>query len=332
MVSHLQTAEASARNLWPNACKAAGLPKSDWRLTLLHQRNDAGIAGCAMLAESELGTKLCFKHSLRPKNSDNYQSQFTHHLKSYDSFPHLTGYAVSKPLYLDKEQQVSIYEFAKGQNLRDYLTYDSPSQKSQLEVLETAGRWLDHYHRARPTEFRRFSPTWAVNRYCEIRKSIVSGKLGVPAPDLFLKGVSRIEEEATKLSGLETVACIQHGDFHMANLIWDGKILTGIDISAGHLAPVGHDVNKFLVDYVRRFRPASDVRKGQVLPPDVREAFFSGYTLVGPDDPTVRLFSHTQLLELWMKIPKRQKDRTKAKQLCLQQIKPIAKKAFEKSR
>lgn len=331
MVSQLQTAEDSAYNLWPNAYKAAGLPNSDWRLTLLHQRNDASIAGCAMLAESELGTKLCFKHSLRPKNSDNYQSQFTHHLEAYEAFPDLTGYAVSKPLFLDKEQQISIFEFANGQNLRDYLSYDCPSQKSQLVVLETAGRWLDHYHRARTTEFRTFNPRWAVNHYCQIRNRIETGKLGVPAPGLFLKGVSKIEEEAANLKGLETVACIQHGDFHMGNLIWDGKVLTGIDISTGHLAPVGHDVNKFLVDYVRRFRHASALSTGQVLPPDVREAFFSGYTLVSPEDPTVRLFSHAQLLELWMKIPKRKKDRTRAKQLCLQQIKPIAKKAFTKS-
>ncbi|MFA3915822.1 hypothetical protein [Ruegeria hyattellae] len=68
------------------------------------------------------------------------------------------------------------------------------------------------------------------------------GKTKVVARQLLLSGFDTLFERAPDYEGQDTVSAIQHGDFHMRNLIFDGWQLGGTDISKSQSAPVGHDI------------------------------------------------------------------------------------------
>jgi hypothetical protein len=111
-----------------------------------------------------------------------------------------------------------------------------------------------------------------------------------------LHGVERLSELAAKYSDQPTVSAVQSGDFHMRNLIFDGTCLTRINISKNQPAPMGHDIARLLLDYTAILRSSKDLESGQIIPADANEAFFGGYRLVGPDDPSVQFLPYAKIL------------------------------------
>lgn len=311
---------------WPEVVHRLNMDPDDWKLEEVSHREEARVARIVVRATRENGTRLTLKHELRPWDSDQFSHQYACHNAAFAAYPKSDEFAVSRPILLDADQQCALFEYAEGKNLKDHLTFLCNNPDAQLKLVEAAGRWLDIFHRSRITEKRRYNVSWSLNRFGTIRCDLGDGRIEVPARALFLDGISKIEKIAKDVTDVETYGCVQHGDFHIGNLIWDGTCMTGIDISAKHVAPVGYDICQFLVDFVRRFWKAPEA--GQVIPPEVLDAFFAGYTLVGKDDPSVCFLSFVQVLESWLQIPKNQTDRTKAKQLSIKQLRPIAKRAF----
>lgn len=297
---------------------------ASWKVSKLHAREDAQVARCVLKLVGP-GVAYSFKHEKSPVNRQRYAKVFQHQQDAFQRFPRISGLAMSEPIRVDAMRQCSIFRYVDGHNLRDHLTYFCPTRELQLEMLERVGKWLDHFHRSSIEERRKFHPNWTKNRYLDLRNSAEAGRLKVPETKLFTDCIDVIERLAPELRGQETISALPHGDFHAGNLIWDGETLTGIDLGSGGATPVGHDINKFLIDHVRRFCSVEELAPGQLHPDDVKEAFFSGYKLVEPSDPTVRLFALTQLIETWMLIPDDKLKRSEAKQTCLAQIRPIAK-------
>ena len=62
-----------------------------------------------------------------------------------------------------------------------------------------------------------------------------------------------------------------------------------MDFAGGRVVPVGHDIARLLTDYAILHAPKEAIPTGHVLPPEAQSAFFEGYGLVGPGDPSVRL-------------------------------------------
>jgi hypothetical protein len=198
----------------------------------------------------------------------------------------------------------------------------------QLELLQLAGEWLDAYHRTKVSETRIFQPKHAVNYYHDLGEKIQSGDLKVAAKPLILQGVERLSELANKYSDQETVSAVQYGDFHMRNLIFDGTCLTGINISKNQPAPVGHDIARLLLDYTAILRSSKELESGQIIPADAIEAFFAGYRLVGPNDPSVQFLPYAKILGSLVNVPQRRNDRSKTNQKTLERLRPIARVAF----
>lgn len=82
----------------------------------------------------------------------------------------------------------------------------------------------------------------------------------------------------------------------MRYLIFDGGCWTGTNFSRQQPAPVGHDIAHFLFSYTAILRSSDDFSAGQVILSDAIAAFFSGYTLVGIDDPSVQFLPYAKIL------------------------------------
>lgn len=300
---------------------------SPWKVSKIYTREDAQVARCVLKLIGP-GVAYTFKHEKAPIHRARFAKTFERQLAAFQGFPLVAGMAIAEPMRIDAKRQCAIFRYVEGQNLRDHLTYFCPTRELQLQMVERAGAWLDHFHRSTMEDHRRFYANHARNRYLDLRNDVEAGRLSVPETPLFTACIDALEQLAPNLRGQETVFALPHRDFHAGNLIWDGTTLTGIDLGAGTAAPVGQDINKFLIDYVRRFCAAEELAPGQLCPDDVKEAFFSGYRLVGPDDPSVRLYAWGQMAEAWKLIPADKLKRAQSEQDCLTQLRSIAKQAL----
>lgn len=85
----------------------------------------------------------------------------------------------------------------------------------------------------------------------------------------------------------------------MRNLLVGDTHAWGIDFAGGRVVPVGHDIGRLLADYAILRAPRADIPRGALLPQAALKAFFAGYDLVGPDDPSVRLLIRHRVLAEW---------------------------------
>lgn len=330
MWSGMQACELETRSerVLRDIVSRADLPRAGWTLTRLSKRDDPAISRISYLAEHKDFGRLTYKFQLRPMEPHGFAAEYAMQSAAFDLFPHSDQLTVPKPVYLDADNQASLMTYIEGRPLSEFMREASFDRARQLTLLEHAGRWLDAYHRAGGIERREFQPQHTVGYYQKLRDQIISGETKVAAKPLFLRGIDKMTELESDYRGRETVSAIQHGDFHMRNLIFDGHRMACIDFSKDQRAPVGFDIGKILLDYTSILRSEADLRPGQVIPDDAMGAFFRGYTLVGRDDPSVEFLLYARILATLVHVPQKQRDRTDAKQRTLIRLRPIAQKAF----
>ncbi len=66
---------------------------------------------------------------------------------------------------------------------------------------------------------------------------------------------------------------------------------------------MGHDIARLLLDYTAILRSSKDLESGQIIPADANEAFFGGYRLVSPDDPSVQFLPYAKILGSLVSVP-----------------------------
>ncbi|SMC96946.1 aminoglycoside phosphotransferase family protein [Primorskyibacter flagellatus] len=324
----LSELEIQSERAFGDFASGAGLPRTGWTLTRLSKRDDPAISRISYLAEHEDCGRFTYKYQLRPLEPHGFTTEYRMQSTAFDLFPHSDHLTVPEPVYLDARQQASLMTYIEGRPLSEFMREASFDRAAQLVLLEHAGRWLDAYHRAGGPETRGFQPQHTVGYYQRLRNQITTGEIKVAAKPLFLKGIAKLAQLEPGFQGRETVSAVQHGDFHMRNLIFDGHRMACIDFSKDQRAPVGFDIGKILLDYTSILRSEADLRPGQVIPDDAMEAFFRGYTLVGRNDPSVEFLLYARILATLVHVPQKQSDRTDAKQRTLIRLRPIAQKAF----
>ncbi|MDV7143195.1 phosphotransferase [Tropicimonas sp. TH_r6] len=311
---------------WPGLLARAGLPEEGWRLTSLAVRDDPAISRASLLGEHPTAGHYTCKVQLRPEMRDAFAAQFARQAEIWDVFPHSERLTLPRPVALHPTAQASLITYIDGRPLSEAMR--AADRKTQLQLLAHAGEWLDAYHRCGIKERRLFQPGYTLRHYEGLRAEIRAGSFDPAARGLFLRGIDRLAEIAPEHDRRETVSAVQHGDFHMRNLVFDGTRLAGIDISKTAPAPVGHDIAKILFDFATVLRSAEALPPGEILPEDVRAAFFHGYRLVGPDDPSVGFLIYARILATLQHVPRDRADRSDAKQRTLQRLRPFAKRAF----
>ncbi len=323
------TLDKTALKLWPGFAAQAGLSRHGWRLTKLSRRDDPENSRIVLRAKHRSGLSYAYKFQLKPESQQGFVA---HHMRQERAF-HALGedatLTAPKPIHVSQDAQTSLFEYIRGHTFAELVRKAEGRPVQQLDLLKQAGVWLDAYHRTQIEERRIFQPKYTVCYYQELEKQITAGIATVPARQLFLAGIRRIIELAPQFEGQQTISAIQHGDFHLFNLIRDDQRTLGLDFSSDQMAPVGHDISKVLLDFTTLTRSANEVAPGRVVPEDVTSAFFEGYKMVGPNDPSLAFLLYPRVLSTLARVPQKKALRTEAKQRTLRRLRPFAKRAFQ---
>ncbi len=306
------------------------LPIEGWIVKRLSRRDDPHISSITRFVRHKSKGCFTYKFQLRPQSAEGFEKHYRLQQIAFDTFPHSAEFTSPSPVFVDAERQISLMSFVEGQPVSEVMK-QSRAPDEQFELLAKCGAWLDAFHRSQGHEIRKFRPEHTLNYYQKLREQIELGDCDVTARSLFLRGIDKLVEVAPHVAGFETVAAMQHGDFHLRNLILNNGQIAGIDFSKDHVAPVGYDIAKILLDFTTLTRSSDGLATGQIVHHDTYEAFFNGYRLVGPDDPGVRLLLYARILATLNTVPAKQKERTYAKQRTLERLRPIASNAFRRS-
>lgn len=317
-----------AKAAWADTLGTLGFPTKGWDVSTLSRRDDPHISRISLLVSHAQKGMFTFKFQLRPQAEQDFADQYAMQEQTFKSFPQSETLGVAEPVFVDASQHVSLLRYMAGDTLTHAMHDAAEDVEKQLDLLRQCGQWLDAFHRSAPTDARPLQPKFTLNLYGNLKSQITSGETKVAVPDLILKGIETLFEQAPVFEGKPTMAAVQHGDFHMQNLIYDGVRLSGIDISKNQVAPVGYDIAKLLLDYTIDMRGAGDLSSGQVVPEDAIDAFFDGYTLVGPDDPSFRFLIIARVLGTLNLVPANPSERSLGKERTLSLLTPIAQTAF----
>lgn len=323
--------DQNAEKAWPQTLEDAGLPKEGWQLQRLSRRDDPKISALTQLATHKDGRRLVYRFQFRPRDKGKFQTYADLQKDAFQRFPNSHLISMPRPIFSDPEQQVSLTEFVSGKVLAEAMGAYEPGAAEQLDLVQKAGVWLDAFHRSSNLENRAFQPKFTLGYYNRMRGKIRSGERSIAAQPLFLKGIAHLNEIAPGFADRQTVASRPHGDFHMRNLIVDNKRISGFDVTGEGRTPVGHDIARLLLDYTANCRPVDEVPEGEVATPDAVEAFFDGYTLVGPDDPSVQFLLRARILAALQHVQPKACNRTEGKKRTLNQMRSIGWNAFKQA-
>lgn len=320
--------ERSAADAWREIAPKAGLTLSGWNFEPISKRENGRSSTIVLLAEHENGVRYALRHQAKPIDPDAFERHYRMQVSAFDAFPRSPSLIMPRPIIADPDLQTSLSEYCDGAPLSDLMRLHEGDVEGRLALLRRAGAWLDAFHRCQIVERRKFQTKYTTNRYKRVRDEILAGRRDVAAEQSILQGIEYLLNIAADYTGQETVSARQHGDLHMRNLIVSEDRVAGIDVTKSDGAPVGFDVAKLLLDYASVIEAGESASAGQILSRDAKDAFFDGYTLVGPDDPSVNFLMVPRVLATLMRIPKQEGDRSPANRRTLKVLRTICDKAF----
>ena len=313
---------------WADIARKAGLPADGWTLFPISIRDDANRARAVYRALHDTAGDFTYHYQHKPDDYAHFADHFATQMSASKAFATTPTAGIISPWFLDDTRMASLSHYVDGAPLTVWLSEAEGDPAAQLALLTKAGAWLAKLHSTQTIEHRNFQTRHALGYYNALRDRIERGQQKVAAPDLFLAGIETLNVCAARYDGKPTVSAVQHGDFHLRNLIYDGTCMTGIDVSKTASAPVGYDIARILFDFTSDVYGPQGLKQGQVIAQPVMDAFFAGYHLVGQDDPSVTFLLYARVLATLNLVPQPKADRTAAKQRSLQRLRPIARKAF----
>ena len=321
--------DVAAMSAWQRMIKLAQLPEDGWSTKRLARRDDEKISRISLLVTHEDGAKFTFKFQLRPKQTDEMVRQFEWNQRLRTEFPQTSEIGSLEPVLLDEEGHASLTKYIDGRTLDSTVRKLDGDQEAQNKLLRRTGMWLDAFHRLDIDERRIFQPKYTVGFYQGIRRDILAGRTNVATKELYLRGIDHLETIAPSYENRETVSAVQHGDFHTRNVVVSGEKSIGIDLTSTKPGPVGYDIARLLVDFTGVAGRSNDAKPGDTIPQDIVDAFFEGYTLVGPDDPGFGVLRFARVLGDLLLVPAKSRDRTAGKTRTLKRMRPLARNAFQ---
>ncbi|MEP6064461.1 MAG: aminoglycoside phosphotransferase family protein [Paracoccaceae bacterium] len=321
--------DVSAMAAWQRMIELAHLPADGWSMKRLARRDDEKISRISLLAAHEDGAKFTFKFQIRPSNTDEMVRQFEWNQRLHSEFPKSDEIGTLEPVLLDEEGHASLTKYIEGSTLSSAARKLGDDKEAQNELLRRTGLWLDAFHRLQVDEHRVFHPKYTVGFYQGIRNDILAGRTHIANRELFLRGIDHLETIAPQYENRQTVSAVQHGDFHSRNVVVSDQKIIGIDLTSTKPGPVGYDIARLLVDFTGVTGRVSDAKPGMPVPQDIIDAFFDGYTLVGPDDPGFGILQFARVLGDLLLVPPKSLHRSAGKTRTLKRLRPVAKNAFQ---
>ena len=307
---------------WPGLAADLGLSTQGWRAAPLARRDDPHHAVVLVKMTGPEGQALVLKHVAAPSDLETYARAMSAHQGAQKRYPE----GVPALLSFDLSTQTCVMDYAEGRMLSLCLAEAGPAQR--LDLLRRAGAWLDGLHRAGLGDPRQFQSKFTLRYLRQIREDVLAGRMPVAEPGRFCAAAETLLAREEEFSGQQTQAAPTHGDLHLRSLLVGTSQIWGIDFAGGRMVPVGHDIARLLVDAAVLYADADEVPVGEVIPADWSAAFFEGYRLVAPEDPSVRLLLRHRMLADWWGLPAFDEDRGPAQARRLRNLLALAPRIF----
>ncbi len=181
------------------------------------------------------------------------------------------------------------------------------SHADRRAVLTAAGGWLSAFHRSGKTPVRPYQTRFVTDALSERRARL--HQTGAAEAQFLDRLMGEVLASADSHNGQPARHGPRHGDMVLDHLVLspDGggdMIVTGTGPLGIGSAPVGHDLARFLVDYVTRYGDHRATQAGELLARADRVAFFKGYDLTGPEDGALGFLAGVQLVNDWLALPR----------------------------
>lgn len=295
--------EKDISSLWARLASEAGLDPNAYRLSREWLRQELRRAASIRLYENEAGHKVIFKAILRDMAEDAFretvafQSQASAAMRGIHRIPHV--------LASDAAERCLLMDHATGETIFDLIE----AAGEPLRHLEVAGRWLADFHRTSLEDAEVFRPKPIENRFRRQVEEITSGDKDVVERDHFLRVASHLLSELPSFIRRKSHFARCHGDYNLRNVIQGPTDVWAIDLGRGARKPIGCDIAQALIHYTSTLANLDNLRPGEIVPRPAIRAFFRGYDVTKPNDPSVQVWLRAQFLRSWMHIPVRAMDR-----------------------
>lgn len=292
--------ERRALESWPALARAAGLDASAFAVGRGWHKGEAHRDHVVLSLDGP-GGPVILKRAFLPEDPGEVEGILGALHEARQALSGDPVNAVPEVLASDTEARAYLMDFAPGRPLRDLFEESSV----HAPLLRRAGAWLAAYHRGTVSERREYRPHFMARHLEKLAGQAESGARRVRQAKRFAKLARRVAQLEEVYAGRETVIAAKHGDLNTRNLLFDGGQLTCLDFQPRSTAPVGHDIARLLVNYASTAADIDRVPPGEVLPPEALAAFFEGYDLIGPDDPSVGFLLRVQVMTDWNRLPAR---------------------------
>ncbi|NSX53593.1 phosphotransferase [Parasulfitobacter algicola] len=274
--------------------------------------------------KDQTGKSIILKKLYRPTDQDAFVNTVKNHHRAHNALRDHETAQVPSILFQDDQQLVYITEFVQG------TTFFGVCEQieDRTAILAKAGAWMSAFHQATEEQRRIYQPKFMVNHINHLVDEMQSGKRRIRAQQQFIKTATYIQDFAKNFEGQESIISAKHGDMNMRNLLIGSDMSWGIDFGEISNAPVGFDIARFLLNYAETFADLDDIAPGDVIPKCDLDAFFTGYTFVGQNDPAVQFLLKVQLLLDWNRLPRNLTQTSIAHMVRFKRIQKIAKTAF----
>lgn len=308
--------------VWERLARDAGLDPGGYGVTRTWRKDTATHRHAVMRYEGPAGAVI-FKRIFHPVEEKPFVTLVQAQARAAEAMAEAAE-SVPQVLAFDTDARAVLMEAAPGRTVYDLLEHGG----EPADALRRAGRWLAAFHRASGTEARVFQPRFMRDHVGHLMRQHEAGEIALVRPRDFARHGAAVVALAGAHEGRQTVSSTTHGDMHLRNILLDEGQSWGIDFSALHSAPVGFDIARLLLHYTGVFADLDALPPGAVVHPDLLAAFFEGYDLVGPDDPSVQYLLHVRLLMDWAAIPARRMARSAGQTRRLQRLGRLAERVF----
>lgn len=309
--------------VWEALAREAGLDPRGYEVTRTWRKDTATHRHVVQRLEGSAGAVI-LKRIFHPVEEKPFVTLVQAQARAAEA---MAGQPESVPglLAFETESRSVLMQAAPGRTVYDLLDHGEDA----ADALRRAGRWMAAFHRASGTEERTFQPRFMRDHIGHLLRQQKTGEIALARPKDFARHAAAAIALAKAHEGRRTLSAATHGDMHLRNILLDGTRSWGIDFSALHAAPVGFDIARLLLHYTGVFADLDALPGTSVVHPDLLRAFFQGYDLVGPDDPSVQYLLRVRILMDWAAIPARRYARSTGQTRRLRRLGTLADRVFD---
>lgn len=287
---------------WPALAGLAGLAPEGTETRMLSSRCDEGGLRAVLRLDLPGGSSVILKHDGREAASDFSGAIDAQRMARLRLQGNLLGLRVPGILAELPDRRTVLMELAPGQPAHELMELAGDNH-ARRAILTACGRWLSGFHRAGRTAMRPYRTRFALDYLAERRARLPRGGPKEEGGALLMRLFDAVQASAADYDGRPVRHAQQHGNFTLGQVVIGADTVATVGFRPERTGPVGHDVTRFLVDYITLFGDHRKIAEGRLLSSGDEAAFFRGYDIAGGQDAAIGFLVGVQLIHEWLRLP-----------------------------